>query len=63
MKRVQTFYWGGYYVSWTIPTLIQRHTEGSRCKNILTGKCHECFGYELFEDGGYITELNERSNK
>lgn len=27
MKRVQTFYWGGYYVSWTVPTLMQRQTE------------------------------------
>ena len=29
MKRVQTFYWGGYYVSWTVPTLLQRQNERS----------------------------------
>ena len=26
MKRVQTFYWSGYYVSWTVPTLMQPQT-------------------------------------
>ena len=30
MKRVQTFYWGGYYVSWTVPTLMQKQTERSK---------------------------------
>ena len=29
MKRVQTFYWSGYYISWTVPTLMQRQMERS----------------------------------
>lgn len=31
-----------------------------RCKWFVTDKCHECFGKELFEDGGYVTQT-ERS--
>lgn len=31
-----------------------------RCKWFVTDKCHECFGNELFEDSGYVTQ-KERS--
>lgn len=42
---------------------ITNSTNCRRCKYFTTEKCHECFGFELFTDSGYVTELNERSNK
>lgn len=42
---------------------LTNSTNCRRCKYFTTEKCHECFGFELFTDSGYVTELNERSNK
>ena len=42
-------------------TPITNTDDCRRCRNLITEKCRECFGHELFEDAGYTSETTERS--
>lgn len=51
------------YTSITRPkcyTPITNTFDCRRCKHHFTEKCCECFGYELFEDAGYVTEQTHK---
>lgn len=39
------------------PTNCKYKTDCKRCRHFATDTCRECYGNELFEESGYITEL------
>ena len=43
------------------PTNCKYKTDCKRCRHFATDNCHECYGNELFEESGYITELTNTS--